>query len=984
MGHMRAKTTIKIISLVLALAAVFFAVNCEEGYATPSGNWKSHAAAKFSGGKGTKGNPYKIKDASELALLAKKVNKGVKKYQIAYYKLTSDIDLSKHYWMPIGNNSKRFYGGFYGAGHTIKGLTIKGNVKYAGLFGVIDYDASLKNPRSYVKQTRLSNVSITTKGVAGGIAGYSIHCSFGNCSISGTIKGDKSSGGVVGNALGSWFGENSINAKVSSKGYAGGIVGKWEEAESGPIENCTVKGTIKGKDYVGGIAGKVDTYIKEYGQYPSWINDKYGNYTKAIFNTKVDAKIIGRDYVGGFVGDMGWTAHLNYDSRGDNDPDVFTKIQVSGSVKGRRYVGGIFGHDTDHNLTDCHFVGSVTGKEDAGGIIGYADNRPPQSYFSLSGKISKCYVLGTVKGAKNTGGLVGRLYEERHEYVIERSFFSGTLKGTSANTGGVFGLAEIRDRNLTIKDSYVKGTIKGKANTGGLAGTLDESRLLAAALKSSYVSVSLSGAKASKGYIFGSPLNDYHTKLEDFYYNSTKAKGTPSGISLYSNNPKDYGAPKAVSNIDLMNKKLAGFNFKSTWYKRKAKGKDKFYPELKVFAKSKNKAVKTSSKKSTRTPAYYKVTYLGAGGKTSNGKTTATKYVRYNKLKKTTPPAFVRSGYKIAGIRASFPKKLPKTLKNNKVKVKVKWAKATKVSIASVRVSVIRQSDSLVKLTWQSVKGASGYVIDMSAGSSSAFIRIGDVKGQKQTSYQKGGLNWDTDYFFKVAAYTKDKAYIGKAQNTATAGVLAPSEQLGLSLDNIDAGNVRLAVLGTACNGYQILQGQSEKGAYKAIADVPQSYFVSDPYYTIQSAEIGKPYWYRVRPWRNSAASLLGRIYAKDGAAVYGTCKPSKGKITKIEQGAVSGDVKLYIRNYYCTGYDVYRKESSSPTFTKAKTILLNGQGDDRQQTEDGDITDEFAVWTDSGLSSSVTYEYYVVPYTTEYGLRVEGMTSEIKSIEVA
>ena len=116
----------------------------------PKGNWIQHAAKSFAGGNGSQKKPYIIKTAAQLAYLAKRVDASHAKdgnyTKFRYYKLANDIDLSKHYWTPIGRSDgnvyktllygKAFRGIFDGGGYTIRGLKIKGDEEYAGLFGV--------------------------------------------------------------------------------------------------------------------------------------------------------------------------------------------------------------------------------------------------------------------------------------------------------------------------------------------------------------------------------------------------------------------------------------------------------------------------------------------------------------------------------------------------------------------------------------------------------------------------------------------------------------------------------------------------------------------------------------------------------------------------------------------------------------------------------------------------------------------------------
>ena len=82
--------------------------------------------------KGTKEDPYLISSDLELAKLAHDVTNGKSQtmYSGKYFQLSSDIDLSKGIWKPIGtlndtNNTGRFFGGIFdGDGKTISNMKI--------------------------------------------------------------------------------------------------------------------------------------------------------------------------------------------------------------------------------------------------------------------------------------------------------------------------------------------------------------------------------------------------------------------------------------------------------------------------------------------------------------------------------------------------------------------------------------------------------------------------------------------------------------------------------------------------------------------------------------------------------------------------------------------------------------------------------------------------------------------------------------------
>lgn len=69
----------------------------------------------FSGGTGTKDNPFLIKTVQDLINVR---NKNIENPKY-YYKQVADIDLSGAEWLPIGGQGKAFCGTYNGGGYTI-------------------------------------------------------------------------------------------------------------------------------------------------------------------------------------------------------------------------------------------------------------------------------------------------------------------------------------------------------------------------------------------------------------------------------------------------------------------------------------------------------------------------------------------------------------------------------------------------------------------------------------------------------------------------------------------------------------------------------------------------------------------------------------------------------------------------------------------------------------------------------------------------
>lgn len=269
-------------------------------------NWK---------GSGTEDDPWLIEDAADLAGLSYSVYSGTATvvsgdyfYQNKYFLQTANIDLSAHYWQPIGVNANRsgvttnnyFSGNYNGGGYTISGLfTPSGSTNaysYQGLFGYV-------KPNSSSYPITIKNIGITNSNIqgylyVGGVVGYAPASSgiitITNCYNTGSVTGSGDSvGGVVGKASsGAYTITNSYNVgSVKGRNNVGGVVGS-ASASSGTITitNCYNVGSVIGSvNNIGGVVG-----------YAS-VNSSSG--TNMITNCYNVGSVTGTSYyVGGVVG----------------------------------------------------------------------------------------------------------------------------------------------------------------------------------------------------------------------------------------------------------------------------------------------------------------------------------------------------------------------------------------------------------------------------------------------------------------------------------------------------------------------------------------------------------------------------------------------------------------------------------------------------------------------------------------------------------
>jgi hypothetical protein len=305
--------------------------------------WLDIPQAQYSGGTGEPNDPYQIATAGDLMLL------GENPYDYdKHFIMTADIDLDpnlpgrkvfdkaviapemndeRNSFGPLVFDGKPFKGVFYGNGHTISNLTIRGG-NYLALFGKLDHGAEVFN---------LGLEAVDVNG--------------------------------TGTYIGSLVGRNleAVNVKGTST-YIGSLVGRNDE---GSISNCYSTGTVSGDSRIGGLVGENNsghiTTSYSIGEVSGtgWrVGGLVGQNSGIISDSYSSSDVTGDHYVGGLVG-------LNYDGIISNcysTGSVPSSGTTSGLGEGN---GGLVGLNTGI-ISNCYSVGSRTipGRTGGGGLVG--------------------------------------------------------------------------------------------------------------------------------------------------------------------------------------------------------------------------------------------------------------------------------------------------------------------------------------------------------------------------------------------------------------------------------------------------------------------------------------------------------------------------------------------------------------------------------------------------------------------------------------
>ncbi len=436
----------------LLIIVMFFVLFClDPDYtlvvhgATANGSWLDNASSGFDGGDGSEQSPYQINTAAQLAYLSKITQDVDNVYREAHYILTDTINLSAHYWEPIGNDKYNgvFVGDFDGNGKTITGLTI-GDLstdKPAGLFSA--------SGESMIKNLSFEQVAIDTNAsTVGTLVGktgqhtgvttiYNVNVLDGT--VESTVNGTSwdGVGGIIGAATGAYtYLYNSSNAASVTDGVAG--------SESG-------YGTI------GGLVGLSHSAI-----IVSCTNTGEVVFNSATSTTNIYA------YVGGLVGSGGEiynSANLGTITVDETAATAYIRVDIGG-------ISSYANVTNSYNSGDIIYSGRVDGKYSSyvGGITatgddtiirnsvnfgGFVTTNPDLRYNTISKDgVYNCYWIDTLtQGNTENSSNPDELYNSG-----SFSLSDGTLTTAGNSTGNVIANDVTTALNRWVDDNSITET----------------------------------------------------------------------------------------------------------------------------------------------------------------------------------------------------------------------------------------------------------------------------------------------------------------------------------------------------------------------------------------------------------------------------------------------------------------------------------------------------------------------------------------------
>lgn len=461
------------------------------------------ASSPFSGGEGTKDNPFLIAAASDLMKMAElcndKDNKVAnEKYVKGYYKMLSSIDMKGVEFSNISfdysDDDYSFSGEFDGCNNTISNLVP--NPVAEGPVGLFGYVCG-----GTVKNVIISGATVIGKDKVGAIAGAAwngakiINCRVENSTVSST---GGITGGLVGYLVGSTAEDCSAESVTVTSNEGNNVGGMFGNIKSeAAVRNCrAVKCDVSCNMNMGGVVGaaQTDCMIEECsctgGSLIASINKDsaggivgYLNHSTAkdCIADGITVKSASDSYVGGIAG---------YVSGGRSVVEGCTVNACD--ISCNMYCGGIVGGPMSGTYKGCVVKGATkisTTEDSAGGIAGGGNN--------IDIVIDNCFVEGAtvIKGIYYVGGVIGYLKPDSDYICVikncgveDSSVFSVTDDGNGtgdACNGGIVGWLSNTNAGggLKILNCYCYPAAGGFAidkptagpAVGGIAGYLRQS-----------------------------------------------------------------------------------------------------------------------------------------------------------------------------------------------------------------------------------------------------------------------------------------------------------------------------------------------------------------------------------------------------------------------------------------------------------------------------------------------------------------------------
>jgi hypothetical protein len=260
-----------------------------------------------------------------------------------------------------------------------------------------------------------------------------------------------------------------------------------------------------------------------------------------------------------------------------------------------------------------------------------------------------------------------------------------------------------------------------------------------------------------------------------------------------------------------------------------------------------------------------------------------------------------------------------------------------------------------IQLTWEKVKGATGYLIYSSRDKKNKTFTLVDTVGENRASYTHQGLKANTTYYYKIMSYKKAH---WKTEPTSNWNIwvnhpgegsdITRRERLHLNLSQFDSKTATFGSLPLSSAKYYVLQRTDRKGA--PYNDVMGASIKTTDRFKLKDGKFspGSNRYYRVIAYHNSKKDKvisMETLVTNDGSAPKGL---------RISTAKNKAEIILTWKKERSdiTGYKIYRSTDGK---------RFNWVGTRGQYIGRGKGGTDY--WIDQSVDSNKTYYYRVMKY---------------------
>ncbi len=164
------------------------------------------------------------------------------------------------------------------------------------------------------------------------------------------------------------------------------------------------------------------------------------------------------------------------------------------------------------------------------------------------------------------------------------------------------------------------------------------------------------------------------------------------------------------------------------------------------------------------------------------------------------------------------------------------------------------KNSSSMEVAWNRDYKATGYRIKRSTSKKGTYQVVANISGNKTVKYTDKTISTGKKYYYAVESVVKKNGISNYSGNSKPVTARNLKRVSGVTMETGEYGVVLTWLDVVAATGYQIMRSDEEGGPYREIAKLK----TDEPGYSDTTAEVGKRYYYKIRPYRSGKYTGYG------------------------------------------------------------------------------------------------------------------------------